>query len=208
MLLKEAQSSLVASLILLANFFVLEVRPSRHPAVDLGREGLHIMVNPKVGTESLDVLGILVLGSQHGHGDSDILSIIGINHGGMALHRGLELGVLGRGQACDLSTPAVSEDRPALEALAVGSELVGFVDERWNLGQVCWRSGLGLEEIPQLLLLFVGLRREPGDVRRLALKEIWHEDTVFLLARGSEDIGTLNCLSGEAEDVYFFSKSS
>lgn len=125
----------------------------------------------------------------------------------MALHRGLELSVLGRGQARDLSTPAVSEDRPGLEGLAVGGELVRFVDEGWNLGQICRRSSLGLEEIAQLLLVFFGLRREPGDVRGLALEEVRHEDTIFLLARGSEDIGALDCLREKAEDVFFFSKS-
>lgn len=124
----------------------------------------------------------------------------------MALHRGLELSVLGRGQARDLSTPAVSEDRPGLEGLAVGGELVRFVDEGWNLGQICRRSSLGLEEIAQLLLVFFGLRREPGDVRGLALEEVRHEDTIFLLARGSEDIGALNCLREKAEDVFFFFK--
>jgi hypothetical protein len=51
--------------------------------------------------------------------------------------------------------------------------------------------------------VFFGLRREPADVCGLALEEIGHEDTVFLLARGSEDIGTLNCLREEAEDVCF-----
>lgn len=63
-----------------------------------------------------------------------------------------------------------------------------------------------MEEIAQLLLVFFGLRREPGDVRGLALEEVRHEDTIFLLARGSEDIGALDCLREKAEDVFFFFK--
>lgn len=70
----------------------------------------------------------------------------------MALHRGLELSVLGRGQARDLSTPAVSEDRPGLEGLAVGGELVRFVDEDGILGRFAGGAALVWKKLPSFCL--------------------------------------------------------
>lgn len=200
-LLEEAQRGPVSPLILLAHLLILEVGASSHPSVDLGGEGLNIVGLLQVGTECLDILGVLVLGGQHRHGDVDTLGIVRVEHRWVALHRRLEqLVVLTRRQGRDLASPAVTQDRPRLEA-AASSELVGLGDNGGDLGQICGRSSLGLEEVTQLLLVVVGLRREPGDVGRLALKEVGDEDAVLLLARGGQDVGTLDGLGEETENV-------
>jgi hypothetical protein len=49
----------------------------------------------------------------------------------------------------------------------------------------------------------VGLGREPGDVGGLALEEVGHEDAVFLLVGGGEDVGALEGLGEETEDVWW-----
>lgn len=60
---------------------------------------------------------------------------------------------------------------------------------------------MGGEEVAELLLVLIGGRGIPGDIGGAAFKEIRHEDTVFLVVGGSEDIGALNGLVEETEDV-------
>jgi hypothetical protein len=50
--------------------------------------------------------------------------------------------------------------------------------------------------------VLVGLGREPGDVCGFALEEVGDEDAVFLRRRGGEDVGALQGLGEEAEDVW------
>ena len=201
MLVEEFQSSLVSPLVLLANFSILEVRTGCHPTVDLSGESLNVVGNRQVGAEILDILGVLILGSEHGHGDGDRLRIIRGEHSGVALHGGFEdLVVLARGQGGDLSTPAVAQDRPGLE-LAVGGKLVGFRYNAWDLRKSAWGSGLGLEEVAELLLVVIVLGREPGDVGGLAFEKVGHEDPVLLLIGSGKDVGTLDGLVEETEDV-------
>lgn len=120
----------------------------------------------------------------------------------MALHGGLEdLVVLARGQGGDLSTPAVAQDRPGPE-LAVGGELVGFGDNIWDLREGAWGRGLGLEEIAEFLLVVIVLGREPGNVGGLAFEKVGHEDPVLLLIGSGENVGSLDGLVEETEDVY------
>lgn len=62
--------------------------------------------------------------------------------------------------------------------------------------------GTGLKKVSQFLAFVVGVRRVPGNVCWVALKPVGHEDLVLLvLVRGGEDIGTLESLREEAEDV-------
>lgn len=206
MLVEEVQDGLVSPFILLAHLRVLEVGPRRHPAVDLGREGLDVVGGLQVVLESLNGLGILVLGGQHRHGDGDCFGVLGVDHGRVTLHGSLEdLVVLAGRKRRDLTTPAESENGP-VEA-ATGGQLVGLSDHAWNLGEVLRGTGLGLEEVAEFLFVFVGLRREPGDIGRLSLEEIGHENAVLLLVSGGQDIGTLDGLVEETEDVcYMFSR--
>lgn len=202
MLLEEVQCGPVSPLVLLAHLLIFEVGASSHPSVNLGGEGLDIVGLLQVGTERLHILRVLVLGGQHGHRNVDTLGIVGVEHRRVALHRRREqLVILTRRQGRDLASPAVTQDRPGLEA-AASSKLVGLGDNGGDLGQVCGGSSLGLEEVTQLLLVVVGLRREPGDVGRLALEEVGDENAVLLLARGGQDVGTLDGLGEETENVW------
>lgn len=199
-LVEEVENGLVAPLVLLTHFVVLQVRTSGHPAVDLGRESLDVVGGLEIGLEGFDILRGLVLRGQQGHGDVDGLGVVGVDHGGVALDGGLEgLVVLAGGERRDLSTPAVAEDGP-LEA-AIGGQLVGLTHDIGDAGEGVRGSSLGLEEVAELLLVVVGLRREPGDVGGLALEEVRHENAVFLLVGGGQDVGTLDGLVEEAEDV-------
>lgn len=201
--MEERQHSLVSPFVLLANLGILQVTTGSHKAVNLSRESLDMVGDLQVGLEGFDVLGRLILGSKHGHRDIHLLGIVGVNHSRVALHSRLEeLVVLARGQAGDLSTPAVAENGPGLETATTGGELVGFGDNVRDLGEGVWRGGLRLEEVTKLLLVVVGLRRIPRDVRRAALEEIGHKHSVFLFVRSGQDIGTLDGLVEEAEDIY------
>lgn len=209
MLVEEVEDGLVAALILLAHLGVLQVRTSSHPAMDLGREGLDVVGSLQVVLEGLDVLGGLILGGQQSHGDIDLLCIIRVDHGGVALDGRLEgLVVLAGGQSRDLPTPAVTQDGP-LEA-ATRSQLVGFRNHAGDPGERVRGSTLVLEEVTKLLLVLIGLRREPGDIGGLTLEEVGDEDTVLLLIGRGQDVGTLNGLVEETEDVYgiFLSRRS
>lgn len=202
MLVQEIQNGLVAPLVLLADLGVLEVRPRGHPAVDLGREGLDEVGDLQVLAVGVDVLDGLVLGGQQGHRDGDLLGVVGVDHGWVALHGGPEGPVvLADCQIGDLAAPAVAQDGPRVAALS-GSLAVGVGDDVGDLGQRVWRRGLGLEEVAQLLLVLIRLGRVPGDVGRTALEPVGHVDAVLLLrVRVGEDVGALESLGEEAEDI-------
>ena len=200
MLVEEVKDGLVATLVLLAHLGVLQVRTSSHPAVDLGGEGLDVVRSLEVGLECFDVIRGLVLGGQESHGDVHGLGVVGVDHGGVALDSRLEeLVVLAGRQSGNLTTPAVAQDGP-VEA-AAGGELVGLGHNIGDLGEGVGGGGLGLEEIAELLLVVVGLRREPGDIGGLALEEVGDEDTVLLLVGVGQDVGSLDGLGEETEDV-------
>lgn len=120
----------------------------------------------------------------------------------MALCSRLEDLVIGAGgEGSDLSAPAEAQNGPGLEGSA-GSSLVGFLDDVGNLGKGLGRGSLGLEEVAQLLLVLVGGGGVPRDVGGAAFEEIGNVDTVFLVVGGGEDVGALDGLIKEAEDVY------
>jgi len=199
-LVEKVKHGFVATLVLLAHLSILQVRASSHPAVDLGGEGLDVVRRLEVGLERLDVLGNLVLGGQDSHGDVHGLGVVGVDHGGVALHSRLEEPVVLAGrQSSDLTAPAVAQDGPV--KAAAGRELVGLGHDVGDLGEGIRGGSLGLEEVAELLLMFIRLRREPGDIGRLALEEVGHEDTVFLLVGIGQDVGSLDGLREETEDV-------
>lgn len=53
----------------------------------------------------------------------------------------------------------------------------------------------------QLLLVLLGGWGIPRDVGGATLEEVGYEDAVFLVGRRSKDVGTLDSLVKEAEDV-------
>jgi hypothetical protein len=200
-IVEEGEGDLVPSLVFLEDGRVGQVCARGHPAVDLVREGLDVLRYLEVGLVLLDVVRRLVLGRQNAHGDLDLLRVGRVQHGRMALDRGLELGLL----ACDergyLATPAVAQDTPAAD---VWIALRRFLDDFLDLWQVQGGSGLGLEEVAELLSLFAGVRWIPGNVGRLALEEVGHEDLVLVFfVRMGEDISALDCLGEEAENIVY-----
>lgn len=200
MLMQEVQHSLIPPLILLPHLVILQIRPRRHPPMDLAPKRLHIMRRAQVVPEPGDIRRVLVLARQQRHRHIDALRVLGVQHRRVALHRRLEGPVLAAAREHrDLAAPAVAEDGP-VEGLA--GEGVGVGDDARDLGQRAGRRGLGLEEVAELGLVVVGLGREPADVGGLALEEVGHEDAVFLRVGGREDVGALEGLGEEAEDVW------
>jgi hypothetical protein len=49
--------------------------------------------------------------------------------------------------------------------------------------------------------VLVGSRRVPGDIGRATLEEVGYEHAVLLLVRRGQDIGALDGLVEEAEDI-------
>jgi hypothetical protein len=63
-----------------------------------------------------------------------------------------------------------------------------------------------LEEVAELLFVFIGLWRVPGDVGGFPFEEVRNVDAVFLVLVGEgEDVGALKGLGEEAENVCFVS---
>lgn len=165
----------------------------------------------------LDGLLVLILARQHGNGDADASGIVGINHGRVACSSSLEDGVLLRGQVYNLATPAEANDTEGCNVLVLALDLL---DDLGNAADgLGWCTG-GLEELAETLALLLlswlsvilswirthkkthGVRRVVVDVNRLALEEVGHEDLVLvLLVTGCKDIGTLESLVLEAENV-------
>lgn len=134
-LVEERQHSLVSPLVLLADLRILQVTARSHPAVNLRGEGFDMVGNLQVGFEGFHILGGLILGGKHGHRDVHLFGVVGVNHSWVALHSSLEeLVLFARGQASDLTTPAVAEDGPGLETAAAGGELVRFGHDVRDLG--------------------------------------------------------------------------
>lgn len=201
MLGKELEQGLIATLVFTLHLGVLQVRAGRHPAVNLGREGLNVVGDNEIGLESIDIALGLVLRSEHGEGHLNGLGVVGVDHSGVALSGALEDLVIARnGQRRDLTTPAEPKNRPV--ECAIGGELVGLRHDLRKPGEVEGWGGLVLEEVAEELLVLVSGRRVPRNIGRLALEEIGHEHTVLLLVRGGQDVGTLDGLVEEAEDVW------
>ena len=189
---EEGEGNLVAPLVFLLDRWVVQVCPRSHPAVDLVGEGLDVLGDLETGLVALDVVGRLVLGREHAHGDLDLLGVGSIQHGRVDLDGGLELGRLARDERGDLTAPAVAHDAPAGD---VGVAFGRFLDDVLDLGQVQGWPGLGVEEVAELLALLLRVRWVPREVGGLALEEVGHVNLVLVFfVRVCEDVGALQGL--------------
>lgn len=156
----------------------------------------------QVSLEGIDVVGGLILGCQTREGHVDGLGVIGVDHGRVALRGGLEeLVVSASGEGGDLAAPAEAQDGPGLEA-SPGGGLVGRVDNAGDLREGLGWGSLSLEEVAELLLVFVGGRRIPRDIGGATLEEVGYEDAVVLSVGSGQDVGSLDGLVEESEDIY------
>ena len=116
----------------------------------------------------------------------------------MALHGGAEDRVGGGGaETSDLAAPAVADDGP----LGEGARVVGRADDTGDLVQGLGGHRLGGEEGGEVLRLLGGRGWVPGDVGGAALEEVGHEHAVFACAGGGQNVGTLESMGEEAEDI-------
>lgn len=102
-------------------------------------------------------------------------------------------------QIDNLAAPAITDDPPRCNLRVL---LLNRLDELGNaLGGFRGRGGR-LEEVAELLSLFVRVRGIPGDVGGGALEEVGHEDAVLVRAVGvGKQVGALQRLWEVAEDV-------
>ena len=71
---------------------------------------------------------------------------------------------------------------------------------------MAWRTGFGLEEVAEFLFVFGGGGWVPGDVGWFTFEEVGDVDAVFPVLVGcGEDVGSLEGLGEEAEDVFIIS---
>jgi hypothetical protein len=100
----------------------------------------------------LDSLLILILARQHGNGDGDASSVVGVNHCGVACSSSLEKCVLLRRQVYNLAAPAEPDNAKGCDILVLTLDLVNdLVDTADSLG---WCAG-GLEEFTETLALLL-----------------------------------------------------
>lgn len=118
----------------------------------------------------------------------------------MAVRRHRKQRTLLRQQVDNLRTPAEAHDTPFLHILGVS----GFEGGKEGLDSFfggAGRGGAG-EEVTENLLLFVRVWWVDGDGESLAVEEVGHVDAVLVgFVRVGEDVGALEGLGGEAEDV-------
>lgn len=196
--MEELHSKLIATLILLLAFWIIQISSCAHEAVYLVIEGLNVLGDFQLLIILLDVISRLFLRSEHHHGDLDVLGVRCINHSRAGLDSCLEFCVLARNQGGHLATPAVANDTPRLD-VAVG--LLSSIDQTRNLWQMLrWCSTL--EPFAELGLLIIVCWWIPRDVCWVAVEEIWDKDLVWMvfIAMGN-DIRALECLRKETEDI-------
>lgn len=61
---------------------------------------------------------------------------------------------------------------------------------------------MSLEEVAEFLLVLIGGWGVPGDVGGASFEEVGDIDAVLLLVGGGQNVGTLDGLIEESEDVY------
>lgn len=102
-----------------------------------------------------------------------------------------------RTQIDDLAAPAEAQDTPSLHAALFREVLDDFGDARQGGGG----RSFGAEEGAEFLLFFLVIWGVPGDVCGFAFEEIGDDDLVGFRAGVGEDVGALEGLGEEAEDV-------
>ena len=99
-----------------------------------------------------------------------------------------------------LAAPAHPQPTPCADIAA--RLVLNLLHDFWNLLRCLRWCSWTLEESSKLLAFLLGVRRIPRMVGWLAEEEIRDEDLVLVLFVGvCEDVGTLECLFAEAEDV-------
>jgi hypothetical protein len=236
-LVEEAQQDTVSIHIVLLDILVLEVgtvirvsisssqarpkenSPSSHESMDLVVVPLDKVLGLNTLLPLFNSFLILVFARQHGDGDSDASSVVGVHHCGMASSSSLEECVLLRRQVYNLAAPAETDNAKGCDVLVLTLDLFDHLgDTADGLG---WCAG-SLEELTETLALLLlswllviqsqdrvgvisvaySVRRVVANVNGLALEEVRHEDLVLILVvAGCEDISTLESLVLEAKDV-------
>ena len=198
-IVEERQHRRIPALILSLDLRISQIGPRRHPPMHLRIKRLDMLRGRQRTLIRLDVVGQLVLAGQHAHGDLAALGVVRGHHGRVDLRAGLDLGVALRDEGDDLGAPAVAHGAPGFDVRVC---LFGFGEHGLDAVEGVGGRGLGLEELAELGALLVCLGRVPGDVGGFAVEEVGHEDLVFVrLVRVGEDVGALDRLREEAEDV-------
>jgi hypothetical protein len=98
---------------------------------------------------------VLILARQHGNGDGDASSVVGVHHGGMACSSSLEQCVLLRRQVHNLAAPAETDNAKGCNVLVLTLDFFDYLgDTADGLG---WCAG-SLEELTETLALLLLLR--------------------------------------------------
>ena len=106
MLMVEIQEHLVSAFILFLHLLVLKITTCSHPAVNLVAEGLNMLRCAQLRFEFLNGFDIFVARCEHAERDIDTLRVRGVDHGGVNLSGGAEMGAALSGQRDDFSAPA------------------------------------------------------------------------------------------------------
>ena len=200
---EESQQGLIASLVLLADLGIFEIRPRSHPSVDHVGVGLDKLWYRQIVRICLDSCRIFIFARQQSHGNANFLRLLRIHKRGMHLCRSFEclLTVLTACQTCDLCSPAISQNAPLKRAGR--RELVRFLYDGRDSRNSFRRGSFGRKEVAQILLLFICFWWNDGNVTRLAFEEVRNEDAVLVVSVGSgQDIGPLEGLWEKSEDIY------
>lgn len=105
----------------------------------------------------------------------------------------------GKGKGTHLSTPAHAQTAPLADPACLCLDLL---EEFRHLLRRRGGGGRPGEEVPEGFLLLVGVGRVDRVREGFAEEEVGDEDAVLVGAVGvGEDVGTLDGLGGEAEDV-------
>jgi len=75
-----------------------------------------------------------------------------------------------------LPAPAVPKHAPVRDIRIL---LLKLLHHLGDSSDSLWWGRSRVEEVTELLSLFIRIRGVPGDICRLAIKEIWHEDLEF-----------------------------
>lgn len=221
MLVVKVEQHLITTLILLLDLFILEVASSGHPSVDLVAKGLNVVLHTQRLPKLLDRIRVFVAGCEHAEGNLDALGVGRVDHCGVNFGDGGEGGAGLSGQGDDLShkishprsktkdrntteashlpAPAHAQTAPLLDPRRL---LLNLPQQPGHLLRRIRRARGAREEISNLLLLLVRVGREVAVREGFAEEEVGHEDLVLVAGVGvGEDVGALDGLGGEAEDV-------
>jgi hypothetical protein len=100
----------------------------------------------------LDGFLVLVLARQHGDGDGDASSVVGVNHCGVACSSSLEKCVFLRRQVYNLASPAETDNAKGYDVLVL---TLDFFDDLGDTADSLGWCASGLEEFTETLALLL-----------------------------------------------------